>query len=327
LEPFQDSLEATVALEDWANAGSNACSLSELFLELGYTSKAVSAAKLSVIYADRSDDHFRRSAYRTALADALHQTGQLSAANLVFKEAEDLFRLLAGNTIIYKQDSILLPLQPCLSSLQGYQYCDLILAQGGKEEVLKRIRQLQQWQDRHANFRDSALYELAAGRALASVSDDLPRLDDLELSRKHLDAAVKGLRCSGREDYLPWGLLARAAFRRIMGEFRDAAVDLDETFEIAQSGEMCLHLTDYNLESSRLLLTQIAAELEAAEAGVIRAMAEEYYAAAKKLIEDTGYKRRMPELDAIRACLDDEIPPSILDPDRDRNGRPSAEQR
>ena len=87
---------------------------------------------------------------------------------------------------------------------------------------------------------------------------------------------------------------------------------------------MRLHLTDYHLESARLLLAQIAAAPEAAEAQAMRAKAEEHYAAAKKLIEDTGYKRRLPELDAIRACLDGEIPASILDPDRDRNGRPAA---
>jgi hypothetical protein len=46
--------------------------------------------------------------------------------------------------------------------------------------------------------------------------------------------------------------------------------------------------------------------------------------AAKKLIEETGYKRRLPRLEAIRACLDGEIPASILDPDRDRDGRPAA---
>lgn len=56
----------------------------------------------------------------------------------------------------------------------------------------------------------------------------------------------------------------------------------------------------------------------------MRASAEKHYAAAKKLVEDTGYNRRLPELNATRACLDGSIPASILDPDRDRNGRPAA---
>ena len=87
---------------------------------------------------------------------------------------------------------------------------------------------------------------------------------------------------------------------------------------------MRLHLTDYHLESARLMIAQIAAAPEAVEAQPMRAKAEEHYTAAKKLIEDTGYKRRLPELGAIHACLDGEIPTSILDPDRDKNGRPAA---
>ena len=56
----------------------------------------------------------------------------------------------------------------------------------------------------------------------------------------------------------------------------------------------------------------------------MRARAEEHYEAARQLIAATGYKRRLPELEAIRVCLDGEIAAGILDPDRDRNGRPAA---
>jgi hypothetical protein len=51
----------------------------------------------------------------------------------------------------------------------------------------------------------------------------------------------------------------------------------------------------------------MAARPAGTETQDMRAKTEERYAAAKKLIEDTGYKRRVPELDAIRACLDGEI--------------------
>ena len=167
---------------------------------------------------------------------------------------------------------------------------------------------------------------------------------------------MDGLRRAGDEEYLGRGLLARAAFRRATGEYRAAATDLAEAEEIAARGGMRLHLTDYHLESARLLLAQLplaaapepaprrrswrerllygparveaAAAPEAAilpaEAEAMRAKAEQHAEAARQLIEATGYKRRLPELAAIRACLDGEIPAAMLDPDRDRSGRPAA---
>ncbi len=149
------------------------------------------------------------------------------------------------------------------------------------------------------------------------------------------------------------GLLHRAAFDRATGGFRAAAIDLNETNEVATPGGMRLHLTDYRLESARLLLAQLApavaqqpaprgmwqrifgaapaeaasapcAGIPPAEVPAMRARAEEHYEAARQLIAATGYKRRLPELDAIRACLDGEIAAGQLGPDRDRHGRPAA---
>ncbi len=54
--------------------------------------------------------------------------------------------------------------------------------------------------------------------------------------------------------------------------------------------------------------------LPPADAQALRARAGEHYAAAKKLIDDTGYKRRLSELDAIRACLDGAIPAAYARP-------------
>ncbi|MGO8955341.1 MAG: hypothetical protein ACLQF2_18730, partial [Rhodomicrobium sp.] len=67
-----------------------------------------------------------------------------------------------------------------------------------------------------------------------------------------------------------------------------------------------------------------AAAIPPAEAQAMRARAEEHYEAARQLIAATEYKRRLPELEALRACLDGEIAAGILDPDRDRHGRPAA---
>jgi hypothetical protein len=90
------------------------------------------------------------------------------------------------------------------------------------------------------------------------------------VARRTLDAAVDGLRKSGQEDDLPRGLLARAACLRDMGEWSAAARDLRETREIAERGEMRLFLTDWHLESARLLLAQMGSDPQGLTPGAPR---------------------------------------------------------
>jgi hypothetical protein len=137
-----------------------------------------------------------------------------------------------------------------------------------------------------------------------------------------LDAAVDGLRKAGQEVLLPHGLLVRAACLRDMGEWSTAARDLRETREIAERGEMRLFLTDWHLESARLLLAQlpqpatrttgmfwwsktiVEAPTLNGEQKEMRRQAEEHVQAAAKLIAETGYHRRDRELRELRILLD-----------------------
>jgi tetratricopeptide (TPR) repeat protein len=81
----------------------------------------------------------------------------------------------------------------------------------------------------------------------------------------HLDQAVDFLRRAGQLDDLPRGLLARGTPH-----------DLDEVFRIANRSGMRLYLADYHLARGNL-------------------------AEAERLIQETGYHRRDPELAALRA--------------------------
>src|ERR1035437_6937426 len=93
VEPMRAGAEAAVKLEDWTNAAIYYGNLSELHLTLGNVPEAVAAARQAVDFADRSGEWFQRVASRTALADALHQSGDLAEAMRLFAEAE---RLPAG---------------------------------------------------------------------------------------------------------------------------------------------------------------------------------------------------------------------------------------
>jgi hypothetical protein len=104
-------------------------------------------------------------------------------------------------------------------------------------------------------------------------------------AKDFLNRAVTGLREAGQLQYLAPGLLFRAAFYRLCGEFESAWVDLSEAHEIADAGDMKLHLCDYHLEAARLC----TAEGKKNEA-------EEHMRIAEKLIEETEYFRRKNEL-------------------------------
>ncbi|MGJ0511705.1 alpha/beta hydrolase [Methylocystis sp.] len=114
----------------------------------------------------------------------------------------------------------------------------------------------------------------------------------------HVDAAVNGLRDAGRKDCQPLGLLTRALYRVVAGDFPGARDDLDEAYDIAERGPMKLHLADIHLHRARLF-------------GLYAERPEKYpwdspmsdLAEARRLIEECGYWRRKEELEDAEAAL------------------------
>jgi tetratricopeptide (TPR) repeat protein len=243
-------------------------------------------------------------ANRAVHADALHQAGDFEGAVALFAEAE---RIQAEGEAGL----------PRLYSQSGYQYCDLLVGLGRAAEVRERAEYGLDLYQRGvlSSLLTLALDRLSLGRAAHALAS-------LAEARRTLDVAVDGLRKAGQEDDLPRGLLARAACLRDMGEWSAAARDLKETREIAERGEMRLFLTDWHLESARLLLAQLPRPATRTtgmlwwsktvvepptlngEQKEMRRQAEEHVQAAAKLIEATGYHRRDRELAELRSQVD-----------------------
>ncbi|NIM12424.1 MAG: hypothetical protein GTO45_09945, partial [Candidatus Aminicenantes bacterium] len=129
-----------------------------------------------------------------------------------------------------------------------------------------------------------ALDTLSLGRAwlMKTVREENR---DFTRALEYVNRAVTGLRESGNQDDLPRGLFARAECFRLMKQYSKAWDDLKEAFEIAEMGDMKLHLCDYHLEAGRLC----AAEGKEKEA-------EQHFQVAKEMIEETGYFRRKKEV-------------------------------
>ncbi len=298
IEPLREGLAMVVAAEDWNNAAAGAGNLSGYFLMLGDVTDALASAERAVLYADRGGDGFQRMVARTPLADAQHHAGRRDDATAEFQRAE---AMQAERN----------PSYPLLYSLRGYRYCELLLAAPECEawrrvmgiapnvdsatvaayrEVDERAQQTLRWVEHIGSLLDIALDHLSLGRAAvyrAALDNSAPNLTS---ARAHLDAAVDGLRRSGRLGLLPCGLLSRALLRTLDGHLTgpdSAQEDLDEAWDIAEPGPMRLHMADVHLHRARLFASATPYPWDSPAADL---------QAARALIEQCGYNRRLEEL-------------------------------
>jgi len=309
---------------DWQNAAISASNLSAAERLAGEVASAVATAEQSIALADRSSEEFHMLASWAAYADALHAAGRREAAARAFAEAEDRQK---------KRQ----PKYPLLYSLQGYGYCDLLLAEGDHAAARDRATQTVKWMKQQNWLFDIGVDTLNLGRAhlglaLAQQSSSAVR-KDARVARARLDEAIDTLRAAEESTHVAGGLLARAAFRRSIGDWDGAARDLDEVEEIAEPGPMKLHLCDLALESARLAFARIEAfsplngMLEkdnppkpvvpnADKIAELKSEAEKQLNITADYIETCGYHRRDEELAELQAVLRGEkkfadLPPRV----------------
>ena len=303
-------LEMDQAARDWANAAISASNLSQTELLLGDVAAAVRIAEQSVTLADYANDAARMMVNRATKATALHAAGEWERAADLFADAE-------------RRQQEWQPEFPLLYSMPGYQYCDLLLSRGRASAARDRAAETSQWARQHLGLLQVTLDTLTLGRAChalalqseASAHSAKTTRDNTRGAVTRLDEAVEGLRASGNNDHIPRGLLARAAFRRAIGDWDGAARDLDEVEEIAEPGPMRLYLCDCALERARLALARREAFAplngllapsppppalpDAAAAAGLMEEARVQLDAARKLIAECGYHRRDEELSEL----------------------------
>jgi len=293
LEPMWAGLRHYTGQENWMAGAIAASSLSELELTLGQVGAAVQDAGRGVEYADRSGDAFQRMSKRTALADALCQAGQQDKAAELLRQAE----------LMQAEDQ---PEYPLLYSVQGFGYCDLLLAPAEraawevllnpKSETLRRTpcggnlklfevsravkerakKALQIVLAGSRTLLDIGLSHLSLGRA--ALYEAILAKSEIQRSKSEIEEAVAGLRRAGTTHHLPRGLFSRALLRFVEKDTDGCGADLDEAWQIAKRGSMRLHQADVLLHRGRLFRERAA------------------LAEARKLIKECGYHRRDGEL-------------------------------
>jgi hypothetical protein len=287
VEPMRVSLEMDIEREDWRRASASASNLSELEFTRGEIAAAVNAGEQSMAFADRSGDEFWEMASRARLADSLHQSGRRDKSLSLFEDSE--LRQIARQ-----------PQYPILYGLQGFQYCDLLLADAERLEwqywlglradraqvlgaatttynaIIERAKYALEGAQRYGVLLDIALHHLTLARCMLYKG---------LLAHDYIIKAVEGLRASGHLDDLSRGLLTRAWQRCLSGDESGSREDLDEAWEIAERGPMPLFQADIQLTRARLFRDRVV------------------LGEARRLIEKHGYHRRDGELaDALEAA-------------------------
>jgi len=271
IQPMKAGLELLEEQKNWKQSAIAGNNLSELMLTLGEVKEAVEYARHSVAHADQSGDAFQQMARRTTLADALHQWGERKEAEKWFREAEAMQKDRASRL-------------PILYSIFGFRYCDLLMGKRRYNEVMERADKALKDAMDYGDLLSIALGHLTLGRAWTKKTEKEDG-HDFGRAMEYLNRAVQGLREGQRNDYLPRTLFVRTACFRLQKQFSRAWDDLMEAKDIAELGEMKLHMVDYHLESARLC----SAEGKADEAKF-------HFETARKMIEETGYHRRDAEI-------------------------------
>lgn len=257
----ESATDETIRVYQFRQVAIASNNLSELEMTQGAVANALRNSEQAVMYADRSGDANLSRVIRTTNADALHQAGRRAEALERFREAEQM----------QKENKNFVPL---LFSVQGFQYCDLLLTaperaawrgeDGGMRNemgeecraVSERATKTLQWAEQYLDKLETSLDHLTlvrAGLYLAILESSDFQLLTNELSR--VDEALDGLRRAGAQRMIPLGLLTRAWLRSQAGQQigrESAQEDLDEAWEIAERGPMKLFMADIHLYRARL---------------------------------------------------------------------------
>ncbi|WP_146162007.1 hypothetical protein [Nitrosomonas oligotropha] len=287
--------------QKWGGCAKSAITISEQLLALGNLEEAFIFSRRSIDLANQCNNPpiqklFLQSSTHAQHARVLHLRGETSLALDFFNRAMQFQKRQSKK-------------HPKLCSQPGFFYCDLLLAQG---KVLRALRLA-----KYA-FKISRRADGGVGMGMSMLDIALDQLthgrcfllqNNFADTALWLDEAIQSFYKSMRQDDLPLGLLARAALyrdtRNPNHDFTRARQDLQEVYDIAEPSGMRLHLTDYHLEMARLLIAERENSprfpLEKGEPEGISL--HEHIAKAAKLIEETGYKRRLPELQELQHKL------------------------
>jgi hypothetical protein len=284
LAPRRPRIQICEKLADWKGAAASAQNLVELLLPLGQLTEAQQAGQQGIAWAGQTDDKFLQIASQTDLAATLHRLGTLAKSRAAFETAENI-------------EKEAYPQYPWLTSIQGTQYCTLLLDCAADvpawEAVLERGQYMLAESEPNNQLLCVAFHHLTIARALNALQRPAA-------AQPEFDAAVGGMWKASKIDFMPEVLLARANFCRQQGELDASQRDLDEAWEIITRCGMRLYEAEACLLQGNLGLDQLTSPCPPPKGEFLKE-AEAAYQQAKELITEMNYGLRFAELSLLAA--------------------------
>ena len=194
----------------------SASNVSEIELLVGEITSAVAMAERSIALANQANNAFLIITSRAIHANALHATGDRALAERIFNQAEQRQKEFQPEFPLLYSISGAILLRPAALAGQGCRRTRSIGSNLSDGRVGQRF------------LLSTAVDILTLGRAhlaiaLAEPSEKLfawrTRGADATHGIRQAPEAIEHLRASERNDQIPRGLLARAAFRRTVGDW------------------------------------------------------------------------------------------------------------
>ena len=274
--PLRRALDRFEACQDWGRAVNIARHLAQFLLVVKGTREAKELARKAVALSTKDVDPFNRVAARCGLAYILFQENHLNEAAAEFEKAEAEHQRENGP-------------ESLLNQLQGYRYCEFLLAKGQREAVKRRTRSTEAPVDSRRFLVGHALTVLVGAQAefeLEEVRKAKGGAGPGSVGAK-FDAALTELKRAGQQEFVVVGLVAHAGYRSRVDDLRTAKAELDIAWKIAERGCMRLYQADIHLCRARLFGSEKDYPWTSPQTDL---------AAARKLIASCGYWRRQGEL-------------------------------
>ncbi len=255
VEPARAAVELFRKTGNWRKAAGAARNVTQGILTLGDLHQALAAARDSVEIADLSDDIAAQVSNRDRLANVFHQLGQISEAERLFQEAEQL------------RQSTNVDYGPILSTGGHWRHCELLLDQGQWDRAKSLVQEDLLWMEEHggpdSDPTQAAVEHMILGRVYMLDPSQGPAQERMAKAEEYLRLSLEEFRKSSQTQYMSHGLLALAALERVRGSYSRAAEHLLETHDIMKRSGSSLHEPDYLLESARLHLAMYKAKANA----------------------------------------------------------------
>ena len=279
------------------SAAMNCGNLSELYMLLGNKEKAILYADKGIEYAQNTKNIWKHNWIQMAKkADIIAKYGETDKANQYFVAAERLQE---------KHDTS----APIFYGVLAFKYFDFLLSPIETDIFFPVIRKAPTpYSENIFDLKEKAINTAYHNRHFQSTLHIA--LGDLTLARIHvieylisdlnhegvinkLDSSINGLKQAGRQEYIPFALLARSRYYSAVNRYNESLKDLLEIISLSQQSHLKLHEFSATVDAVAVL-----------EKLNKKPKSKKYYNAAQKLRSETGYSFRNDELDRLGLLLE-----------------------